>query len=75
MHPADELKLRTQKFAEAILRFCREATDAEVPGRIRDRLIGCGTGLGANYRGRERMKRSARAQQVRSGPHSSRGQS
>lgn len=55
MHPAEELKLRTQAFAEEIVRLCREL-DGKLSQRTRDQLEAAGTGIGANHRAACRAK-------------------
>jgi four helix bundle protein len=55
MHPADELKKRTQAFAEEIRRLC-EGLPSSVSSRLRDQLEAAGTAVGANYRAACRAK-------------------
>lgn len=58
MHPAEALKLRTQAFAEEIVRLCREL-DGKLSARTRDQLEAAGTGIGANHRAACRAKSHA----------------
>ena len=43
------LEERTAPFGEAIIRFCKKVPRAPENNRLIDQLVGCGTGLGANY--------------------------
>jgi hypothetical protein len=47
-HPFD-LEERTAKFGEAIVRFSRKLPRNSTNNRLIDQLVGCGTGIGANY--------------------------
>src|SRR5512138_1723724 len=55
MHPADQLKQRTQDFASAIVRLCEELA-GKVSLRTREQLEAAGTGIGANHRAACRAK-------------------
>jgi four helix bundle protein len=41
------------------VRLCNDASVRELPGRLRDQLLGCGTAIGANYRSACRAKSHA----------------
>jgi len=44
-----DLKERTAKFGEDIVRFCKELPNSDVVRPLKVQLVKCGTSVGANY--------------------------
>ena len=59
MTPADELKLRTKKFALRIIRLFRSLPRTEEARILGKQLLRSGTSVGANYRATCRSRSSA----------------